>query len=156
VLASVIARDGVRSVVTGGVGSVVPGGGRSVVTGGVGSVVTGGVRSVVAGGVGSVVTGGVGSVVAGGVRSVVTGGVAGGAADDAVYGRAGALLEPFACALGAAGMQVTERRAATAADIADLGSSWARRLGIPARRAACVLSATREGGNFPSLATVYH
>jgi hypothetical protein len=101
---------------------------------------------------------------------VDAGRVAGGAADDADCGRAGALIaggvsgragsdaggndmgalgEPFACALRAAGMQVIERRAATAADIADLGSSWARRLAIPARRPAFVLSARRERREFP-------
>jgi hypothetical protein len=60
----------------------------------------------------------------------------------------GALVEPFACALRAAGVRVIERRAATAADMADLGSSWARRLGVPARRPAFVLSAVRAGREF--------
>jgi hypothetical protein len=61
----------------------------------------------------------------------------------AVYGAAA--LDPFARALRAAGLDVTSRRPATSADVADFGSSWAKRLGIPARRSAWVLSARRVG-----------
>jgi 16S rRNA (adenine(1408)-N(1))-methyltransferase len=41
----------------------------------------------------------------------------------------------------AAGWCVTEDRPATTADVSESGSSWARRLGIPARRTAWVLRA---------------
>jgi hypothetical protein len=54
-----------------------------------------------------------------------------------------ALLDPLAHALRDAGLRVTDRRAATAADVASLGSSWAKRLGIPERRAAWTLTARR-------------
>jgi hypothetical protein len=54
------------------------------------------------------------------------------------------LLEPFAHALRGAGMHVKACRAATTADVADLGSSWAKRLGIPARRPAWCLTARRQ------------
>jgi hypothetical protein len=57
--------------------------------------------------------------------------------------RGGALLEPLAGAFQAAGLSVTAWRAATAVDVADLGSSWAKRLGIPARRPAWLLTATK-------------
>jgi hypothetical protein len=54
-----------------------------------------------------------------------------------------ALLDPLAHALRDAGLRVTSKRAATAGDIADLGSTWAKRLGIPARRPAWRLTARR-------------
>jgi hypothetical protein len=54
-----------------------------------------------------------------------------------------ALLDPFAHALRDAGLRVTGKRAATAADVAELGSRWARRLGIPERRPAWRLTARR-------------
>ena len=57
--------------------------------------------------------------------------------------RGAALLDPFAGALEAAGLGVVDRHVATAADVADLGSSWAKRLGIPERRPACLLSAEK-------------
>jgi hypothetical protein len=53
------------------------------------------------------------------------------------------LLIPFACALQAAGLRVSECRPATRDDIVALGSSWAKRLGIPARRPAWVLTADK-------------
>jgi hypothetical protein len=52
-----------------------------------------------------------------------------------------ALLEPLAHAFRAAGLEVTEHRPATAADVAALGSTWAKRLGIPERRPAWLLTA---------------
>ena len=50
-------------------------------------------------------------------------------------------LHRFARALADAGMRVQGCRMATDADVADLGSRWARRLGIPRRRSAWVLVA---------------
>jgi hypothetical protein len=55
----------------------------------------------------------------------------------------GTLLAPLACALAEVGLCVTECRQATAADLVDLGSSWAKRLGIPERRPAWWLAARR-------------
>ncbi len=52
-----------------------------------------------------------------------------------------ALLEPFAQALAAAGLSVIGPGPAAGSDIAELGSSWAKRLGIPARRPAWTLTA---------------
>jgi hypothetical protein len=54
-----------------------------------------------------------------------------------------ALLDPFAHALCDAGLRMTSKRAATATDIAELGSTWAKRLGIPERRPAWRLTARR-------------
>jgi len=54
-----------------------------------------------------------------------------------------ALLDRFACALRSAGMDVVDRREATAADVVDLESSWAKRLGIPTRRPAWLLTARK-------------
>ena len=54
-----------------------------------------------------------------------------------------ALLDPLERSLEAAGLKVTHRHAATAADLVDLGSSWAKRLGIPERRAAWSLTAMK-------------
>jgi len=55
----------------------------------------------------------------------------------------GALLDPLATALQAAGLHIIEGQPATAADVARLGSSWAKRLGIPDRRPAWVLTARK-------------
>jgi hypothetical protein len=52
-------------------------------------------------------------------------------------------LERFGCALREAGLRVNSRPACEA-DVALLGSSWARRLGIPKRRAAWVLVARKS------------
>ena len=57
--------------------------------------------------------------------------------------RGSALLTPFAHALRDAGLQVTVRREATAADVTATGSPWARRLGIPRDRQAWLLRARR-------------
>jgi hypothetical protein len=54
-----------------------------------------------------------------------------------------ALLDRFAFALCAAGLQLTDCRAASAADVAELRSAWAKRLGIPARRAAWLMAARK-------------
>ncbi|MDQ6674949.1 MAG: hypothetical protein M3069_30140 [Chloroflexota bacterium] len=64
-----------------------------------------------------------------------------------------ALLDAFAAALQQAGLRVAARREVTPADVAELGSSWAKRLGIPHRRAAWWLCATwpdQRSGRFPS------
>ncbi len=53
------------------------------------------------------------------------------------------VLEAFGAALQQVGMCVQEQRALTAVDVANLGSSWAKRLGIPNRRPAWLLSACR-------------
>jgi hypothetical protein len=55
----------------------------------------------------------------------------------------GALLRPFAQALLEAGLERIACRAVTAADVAALDSTWAKRLGIPARRPATLLTARR-------------
>ncbi len=52
----------------------------------------------------------------------------------------GSGLERFACALREAGLRVKLRQA-TQWDVAQLGSSWAKRLGIPERRPAWLLLA---------------
>jgi hypothetical protein len=57
--------------------------------------------------------------------------------------RGAAFLDPFERALRSAGLDVTHRREATVADVVDLGSSWAKRLGIPERRPAWILTARR-------------
>jgi hypothetical protein len=54
------------------------------------------------------------------------------------------LLRPFAEALLAAGLERVACRAVTAADVAALDSTWAKRLGIPARRPAWLLTARRS------------
>jgi SAM-dependent methyltransferase len=56
---------------------------------------------------------------------------------------ADAELRAFATGLEAIGLEVVERRAVTEADMATIRSSWARRLGIPARRTAWMLIARR-------------
>jgi hypothetical protein len=53
----------------------------------------------------------------------------------------GTILGPFERALTEVGMPVSIRRPATAADVADLGSTWAKRLRIPQARPAWVLRA---------------
>ena len=53
-------------------------------------------------------------------------------------------LDALAIALEAAGLDVPERRPVTADDMASMRSSWARRLGIPARRAATLLVARKS------------
>jgi hypothetical protein len=53
-------------------------------------------------------------------------------------------LERFACALREAGMCVETCREATAADVEALGSTWAKRLGIPRRRPAWLLVARKD------------
>ena len=67
--------------------------------------------------------------------------------------RGAALLDPFAGALEAAGLGVVDRHVATAADVADLGSSWAKRLGIPTRRPAWSLAAAKGGCGPPTKLT---
>jgi hypothetical protein len=52
-----------------------------------------------------------------------------------------ALLEPLQLALREAGLARTCLRQATIADVVGLGSSWAKRLGIPERRPAWFLTA---------------
>ena len=52
-----------------------------------------------------------------------------------------ALLAPFAACLGAAGLEHLAICPATADDVAALGSTWAKRLGVPARRPAWLLVA---------------
>jgi hypothetical protein len=52
-------------------------------------------------------------------------------------------LGAFAVALQSVGLDIVERREATADDVAAIRSSWARRLGIPARRSARLLVAAR-------------
>jgi hypothetical protein len=46
-------------------------------------------------------------------------------------------------AFAAAGLQVLENREATRRDVDGLGSSWAKRLGIPRRRPAWLLRARK-------------
>ncbi|HEY3058553.1 MAG TPA: hypothetical protein VGL99_06215 [Chloroflexota bacterium] len=53
-------------------------------------------------------------------------------------------LERFADALCAAGLSVAAPRQVTAADVRDLGSTWAKRLGIPDRRAAWLLQGSQK------------
>ena len=55
------------------------------------------------------------------------------------------VLAPFAAALSAAGLEQLTIRAATSDDVAALGSTWAKRLGVPARRPAWLLTARRAG-----------
>lgn len=58
-------------------------------------------------------------------------------------------LAHLADALADAGLRVTARRGVVDSDVATLRSSWARRLGIPARRSARLLRAEKpasEGG----------
>jgi hypothetical protein len=52
-------------------------------------------------------------------------------------------LGRFALALNEAGLSVAEWRDATDTDVQALGSSWAKRLGIPRRRAASLLVAQK-------------
>ena len=52
-----------------------------------------------------------------------------------------AVLEPLAQTLREAGLYTTRLSQATNADVVGLGSSWAKRLGIPQRRPAWVLGA---------------
>jgi len=52
-----------------------------------------------------------------------------------------ALLDPFTQALCEAGLAVEECRPALATDVAQLGSTWAKRLGIPHWRPAWLLRA---------------
>ena len=54
-----------------------------------------------------------------------------------------ALLDPFRRVLLEAGLERAACRPVTAADVAALGSTWAKRLGIPARRPAWLLTARR-------------
>jgi hypothetical protein len=54
------------------------------------------------------------------------------------------LLAPLACAVSEAGLPVTACRRATREDIVELGSSWAKRLGIPERRPAWLLTARKR------------
>jgi hypothetical protein len=55
----------------------------------------------------------------------------------------------FACALREAGIECVEAREATAADVGELRTSWAKRLGIPARRPAQLLTARRSAAERP-------
>jgi SAM-dependent methyltransferase len=59
-------------------------------------------------------------------------------------------LDALAIALEAAGLDVAGRRPVTADDVASLRSSWAKRLGIPARRAATLLVARKAPAGPPS------
>jgi hypothetical protein len=54
-------------------------------------------------------------------------------------------LGAFAITLEAVGLGIVERRDVTTADMAVIRSSWARRLGIPARRPARLLVARKPG-----------
>ena len=54
-----------------------------------------------------------------------------------------AVLDRFAEALCAAGLTLAERRLASVEDVRQSGSSWAKRLGIPACRSAWLLVARR-------------
>jgi hypothetical protein len=56
------------------------------------------------------------------------------------------VLDAFACAITATALQVTECRAASAEDVLGLSSSWAKRLGIPRRRPAWLLTAVKPAG----------
>ena len=60
--------------------------------------------------------------------------------------RGSALLAPMAEALRCAGLRVRSCRSAAAGDVAGLGSSWAKRLGIPSRRPAWLLEAEHPRG----------
>jgi hypothetical protein len=53
------------------------------------------------------------------------------------------VLPRFASAVQIAGLQISSSRPAQREDVVDLGSSWAKRLGIPARRPAWLLTAAR-------------
>jgi hypothetical protein len=59
-------------------------------------------------------------------------------------------LDTFATSLGAAGVEVVERRDATREDLTEIRSSWARRLGIPSRRSARLLVARKPARRRPS------
>jgi hypothetical protein len=63
-------------------------------------------------------------------------------ARDGSQGGGAALLDQFECALREAGLHVGDRHAATADEVIELGSSWAKRLGIPRRRPAWSLIGT--------------
>ena len=52
-------------------------------------------------------------------------------------------LANCAAALAAAGLRQVAHRAATVADMAELQTSWSKRLGIPARRPAWLLVGQR-------------
>ena len=52
-------------------------------------------------------------------------------------------LGPFAITLGEVGLCTATWRQATEKDVEALGSSWAKRLGIPRRRPAWLLVATK-------------
>ena len=52
-------------------------------------------------------------------------------------------LKAFSQALCAAGLEIRICRQATAADVEELGSTWAKRLGVPSRRPAWLLGARR-------------
>jgi hypothetical protein len=60
-----------------------------------------------------------------------------------LYATDAAILGPFKHALSEAGLRDIRCRRARADDVAELGSTWAKRLGIPARRPAWHLSARR-------------
>ena len=52
-------------------------------------------------------------------------------------------LDCFAAALHGAGLRIQACRAATETDVTESGSTWAKRLGIPRRRAATLLVARK-------------
>jgi hypothetical protein len=54
-----------------------------------------------------------------------------------------AIFDPFKRALSEAHLEVLECRPASANDAEQLGSTWAKRLGIPRRRPAWLLTARR-------------
>ena len=60
-----------------------------------------------------------------------------------VVRRDGDTLAPFGRALAAAGVVVEGYGEPTQAEVDALGSSWAKRLGIPSRRPACYLVARK-------------
>jgi hypothetical protein len=62
----------------------------------------------------------------------------------ATYTGRAALLEPLEHAFSAAGLCVDDPCVATHADVAYHHSSWAKRLGIPARRPAWTLTAVKR------------
>ncbi len=53
-------------------------------------------------------------------------------------------LAAFARALDVAGLRLIEHRAVAAADMPELETSWSKRLGIPARRPAWLLTARHQ------------
>ena len=61
-------------------------------------------------------------------------------------GQAASLLDPCRSALCQAGLEAVTIREVTPADVACLGSSWAKRLGVPTRRPAWLLVGRKRAG----------